>query len=167
MESKIQETLQLIPNIIVDTDNDRLLYVSLKRLDLLQQVPNYKDFFDDDNRLLLDLVGPTKYFVLYELYHDIGLYIHKTKFTYFMEEARGFLGEELFSEVQKQFKGSKIVFKREPIDKLIKAFLVQNKKVNYAFAARVFDISVKKVNRLKGKTSIKTNKTKQPRLTSH
>ena len=160
MKSNLVDTLQLIPNIIVDSDNDRLCYCSLQRLDILQQVPNYKNYFDSDNKTLLELVGATKYFILYELYHETGLYIHGSKFTYFMEEARALVGDNLFSKIQAEFKKSKITFQESSINKLRKAFLIQNKKLHYAYAARILGISGRKVYKLRKESSKnrKTNK---------
>ncbi|GIK61169.1 MAG: hypothetical protein HND39_01750 [Ignavibacteriota bacterium] len=149
MKSSIEETLKLIPNLIVDPDKDRMYYVSLKRFDLLQHVPNYKEYFDEDNRKLLDIVGPKKYFILFDLYHKTGLYLRKSKFNYFMEEAKAFIGDEHFSKIKKAFPKVRLPLRRDAIDKLIHLYLSQHKKMDCTFAARVFDISIPKVNRFK------------------
>ena len=40
----------------------------------VKSIPNYIDFFDEDHRLIIDIIGIDKYFELFDIFGKTGIY---------------------------------------------------------------------------------------------
>jgi hypothetical protein len=119
------------------------------KYDWIKSVPGYLDHFDDDNRLLIEIIGIEGYLKLLEYFGTRGLYFcaSPTNRNRDMEMVENLLGHDHYIAIHKHFNKSWIVLRQSSIKALMKAWLIQNKDINYRVAVRTLRMCYRTIYR--------------------
>jgi hypothetical protein len=116
-------------------------------LDWIKTIPDYITYFNDDHRIVIELIGIDNYFLLYDYFGKTGIYFSSLSAKDYNQKVAGLIGQDNFSKLYLKFCKSEIYFSTVSINKLKRAWLLKNRHVDYNEAARILGVSAKTIYR--------------------
>jgi hypothetical protein len=113
--------------------------------ELLTSVPGYLNYFDEDTKLIIRLIGVEKYFKLLERFGKTNVYISEHTANSDMQELKSLLGQEHYTTLCKHFSKTSISFNLSKINDLKRVWLLYNEHIHYAEAARTLNVATKTI----------------------
>ena len=117
----------------------------------IKEVPGYISYFNEDHRLIIDLIGIDNYFALYNCFGKTGIYFPLRQQDYADSSDRrtitDLIGEENYQKLYEHFSKSGIYFSSVAINLIKKAWAIKNRHVNYKDAARFLDVASETIRR--------------------
>ncbi|MCZ7608868.1 MAG: hypothetical protein M5U17_01765 [Ignavibacterium sp.] len=119
-------------------------------LDWITTIPDYIQYFNDDHRLIINLIGFDNYIKLYQYFGKTGVY-----FAMHHDDSPGcdkiiatkLIGEDNFKKLFYNFYKTGIYFSSSPILELKKAWARDNRHIDNKTAARTLDVSMMTIYR--------------------
>jgi hypothetical protein len=119
-------------------------------LDWIKTIPEYISYFNDDHRLIIELVGIDNYLKLYIYFCKTGLHFPggqyvKERGINDRQYAIELIGEHNYNKLLGYFGRGGVYFSSSPVTRLKKTWAIINKDVDYYQAARTLDVSIKSI----------------------
>ena len=128
------------------------------KFDWIKDVPGFLKYFNDDHRLIIDLIGIDNYFVLYTYFGKTGIYFPIRQQDCDANNDRkiiaALIGEENYKKLYQHFSRSGIYFSSVAINQIKKAWAIKNRHIDYNEAARTLDVAAKTIYRWRQSESI-------------
>src|SRR3990170_3300817 len=121
------------------------------KFDWIKQVQGYITYFNEDHRLIIDLIGIDSYFSLYEYFGKTGIYFPVRQQDNEASNDRriitDLIGEQNYQKLYEHFSRSGIYFSSVSINAIKKAWAIKNRHIDYNEAARTLDVAAKTIYR--------------------
>lgn len=117
------------------------------RYDWIKQVPGYINYFNEDHRLIIELIGLDNYFALYEYFVKArGIYFQQDcDENYDREIITKLINEENYLKLYKHFSGTWIYFSSAAVNKIKKAWAIKNRHIDYNEASRTLGVAFRTI----------------------
>jgi hypothetical protein len=121
------------------------------RYDWIKEVPGYINYFNEDHRLIIDLISIDNYFILYSYFGKTGIYFPIRQQDCEASNDRRIIteliGENNYQKLYQHFSKSGIYFSSVAINQIKKAWAIKNRHIDYNEAARTLDVSAMTIYR--------------------
>jgi hypothetical protein len=115
------------------------------KFDWIKSIPDYLQYFNEDHRLIIDLVGIDNYFKLFGYFSKTGLYFSNTTINHDQRIVISIIGYDNYLKLLNHFGKTGIYFSSSSVMSLKKAWAIKNRHVNYNDAARILEVSNKTI----------------------
>jgi hypothetical protein len=116
-------------------------------LDWIKTIPDFISYFNDDHRIVIELIGIDNYFLLYDYFGKTGIYFSGFSANNDQHKVIELIGDENYYKIYSKFGKAGIYFSTVSIHKLKRAWAVKNRHVDYNEAARILDVAAKTIYR--------------------
>lgn len=118
-------------------------------LDWIKSIDNYIDYFNDDQQIIIRLIGINNYLKLHEHFQKTGIYFPARSGDNYSKNDSDkiveIIGRKNYDILYKQFQKGKFYFSNAPIIKLKKIWVIKNWHIDYNEAARIVNVSIRSV----------------------
>lgn len=128
--------------------------------DWIKEVPGFLKYFNEDHKLIIELIGIDNYFALYSYFGKTGIYfpvrLQDCETSNDRKIITELIGEENYLKLYAHFSRSGIYFSSVSINSIKKAWAIKNRHIDYNEAARTLDVAAKTIYRWRQSEAITT-----------
>ena len=114
-------------------------------LEWITSIPDYKNYFNDDHRAIIDMIGIEKYFTLFQYFGKTSIYFSRSIVNSDQQIIIDLIGEKDYLKIANHFDQGLIYFSGNSINVLKKTWVRLHRNINYSDAARMLGVSVKTI----------------------
>ena len=115
----------------------------------VKDIPGFINYFNEDHRLIIDLIGIDNYLTLREFFGKRGIYFPVRPEDCEANNDRkiitALVGDENYRKLSEHFSQTGIYFSSVAIIQLKKAWVIKNRHIHYNEAADILDVSARSI----------------------